>query len=89
MDMNSRTLIKKVIEFDNAEMDRLQFRTGGILTIFLYADIERRKDFDYKWHKPEDFLPDYPELKTFDGYVRKDEFGNVMGQNAHRPVNSG
>jgi hypothetical protein len=86
--MDSRTLIKKVIEFDNAERIGMNF-DEGYPDDFVYCDIKRRTDFDYAWHKPQDFLSLYPEIRNFHGYVRRDEFGNLWGKMLHDPSSQG
>jgi hypothetical protein len=69
--IDSRTLIKKVIEFDNAERIGYNF-TGGYPNDLIMFSYSRRPDFDYDWHKPEDMVNEYPDLANFEGFVRKD-----------------
>ena len=86
--MNSRELIKKVIEFDNAERIGYCFN-GGYPNDFSWYGIERLSDYDYGWHNPAGFTEQYPGLENFEGFVRKDEFGNLWGKMLKDPSPQG
>ncbi|NSW91302.1 MAG: hypothetical protein HPY74_11645 [Firmicutes bacterium] len=56
--MDSRAVIKKVIEFDNP--GRIGFcLSDGYPNDFVFAGAKKREDFDSEWHKPEDFITEY------------------------------
>ena len=86
--MDSRTLIKKVIEFDDAQRIGFGF-SKGYPNDFVRCAPAKREDFDYEWHKPEEFSSEYSELKDFNGYLRKDEFGNLWGKMINDPSPQG
>jgi len=87
--MNSRELIKKVVSFDGAPRIGYDFKGEGQYSDFVYVSPQREHKVEYEWHKADYFIHEYPEYKDFEGYLRKDEFGNLWGKAAHDPSPQG
>ena len=87
--MESRQLIKKVIEFDNAPRIGYYFRNSDYPRDQVFHVYARRKDFDYGWREPSRFYEMHPELKHFRGFVRRDEYGNLWGKMPEDPSPQG
>ena len=56
---------------------------------FVSYGIAKLPDFDYAWHKAKDFAESYPALERFNGFVRRDEFGNLWGKMINDPSPQG
>lgn len=89
--MNNRTIINKVIEFDNTPRIgyQLRSRSDGLYNDFSGCSMTPREDFDYAWYPAKKLAHKYPYLETFNGFVRYDEFGNVWGKLINDPSPSG
>lgn len=85
---SSRELIKKVIEFDGADRIGYCFNRG-FPNDFAFYGIERLPDYDYGWHEARFYADEYPELANFEGFARKDEFGNIWGKMLNDPSRQG
>ncbi|MBN2853628.1 MAG: hypothetical protein JXQ23_12910 [Clostridia bacterium] len=89
--MDSRTIIKKVIDFEDTPRIgyELRSRKDGLYNDFRGAGISNLENFDYSWHKAKDMAYKFPYLETFDGFVRHDEYGNLWGKVASDPSMQG
>ena len=86
--MDGRELIKKVIDFDDAE--RIGYAFGeGYPNDFASFGAAGREGFDYGWHEAKDFAGRYPGLASFNGQARKDEFGNIWARMAGDSLSKG
>jgi hypothetical protein len=86
--MESRALIKKVLEFDNAPRIGYELHDGNP-NDFVYFGLAKKAGYDYEWHTPEHFSSEYPDMAGFHGYLRKDEFGNLWGKMLNDPSPQG
>lgn len=77
--MDSRTIIKKVIEFDNAPRIGYELH-DGYPNDFISFGPSKITNYDYEWHTPDYYSAKYPDMGAFNGYLRKDEFGNLWGK---------
>ncbi len=86
--MEGSSLIKKIIEFDNAERIGYAFESGHPSD---FADFgsRRRKNHDEEWHAPGFYSAEYPEFSDFHGFLRKDEYGNLWGKMIQDPSRQG
>ena len=89
--MDSRTIIKKVIDYDNSPRIGYQLRSrkDNLYNDFIGCSMTPLESFDYSWHKAKDLAHKYSYLETFNGYVRYDEFGNLWGKMIQDPSPAG
>jgi len=89
--MDGKTIINKVIEYDNPPRIgyQLRSRTDGLYNDFIGCSMTPLEDFDYSWHKAKDFADRFPYLEKFNGFVRYDEFGNLWGKMIQDPSPAG
>ena len=80
--MISKTVIKKVLEFDNPGRIGYDFLDGS-LRDFKFVELNIPVKEHNKWQKPAYFADMYPEYKDFDGTLRLGEYGNLWGRMAH------
>ncbi len=86
--MDGRTLIKKIIEFDNAERIGYAFESG-YPSDFADFGSRRSRNHDYEWHSPCFFAGESPEFADLNGFLRKDEYGNLWGKMVNDPSSQG
>jgi hypothetical protein len=86
--MISKTIVKKVLEFDNPERIGYDFLDGSIRDI-KYVELNIPKKEEHKWQKPEFFADKYPKYKNFEGYLHLDEYNNLWGKMWHDTTGGG
>ena len=86
--MISKTVIKKVLEFDNPGRIGFDFFDGSFRD-FKYVELNIPVKEHNKWQKPAYFADMYPEYRDFDGTLRLDEYGNLWGRMAHDTTGGG
>ncbi|MFA5341417.1 MAG: uroporphyrinogen decarboxylase family protein [Clostridia bacterium] len=86
--MISKTVIKKVLEFDNPGRIGYDFLDGSFRDM-KYVELNLPKKEEYKWQKPEYFKDMYPKYRNFDGFLHLDEYNNLWGRMTHDTTGGG
>jgi len=80
--MTPKEAIRRVIEFDNAKRIGYDFQYGNY-SDFYGTNLRMKKGPELEWQKPLFFIEKYPQYEKFDGFLKKDEFGNLWGKMSH------
>lgn len=86
--MNSKTVIKKVLEFDNPDRIGIDFLDGSFRDM-KHVELSIPKKEEHTWQKPEYFKSRYPQYIDFDGFLHLDEYNNLWGRMTHDTTGGG
>jgi hypothetical protein len=86
--MISKTVIKKVLEFDDPGRIGFDFYNDSFRDM-KFVECEVIKKEEYSWQEPSFFKERFPQYHDFDGFMHLDEFGTLWGKMRHDKTGGG